>query len=179
MNWVSIHGWSFYTFLELKSKLNSKTHEFQYTDTLCLDIRQLSLTIAYSFLLPLKISIAANTVTRRVIWALDEVCITCHNARLLMLLWHILAQTVLYSLSLDTLASKALGRDRFSLIVFGFCVLFRRKYTVGLPPTCYNTLSYPYRRLIMSRINIAFKIINLSCQAPNVGNSWYCVLDII
>ena len=37
MNWVSIHGWSFYTFLELKSKLNSKTHEFQYTDTLCLD----------------------------------------------------------------------------------------------------------------------------------------------
>ena len=78
-----------------------------------------------------------GAVTRRVIWALDDVRITCHNAHLLMLLCLILAQTVSSSLSLDTLVAGSRSGQIVS-IVFGFCVLFRRKYTADLPPACYR-----------------------------------------
>ena len=78
-----------------------------------------------------------RAVTRRVIWALDDVRITCHNAHLLMLLCLILAQTVSSSLSLDTLVAGSRSGQIVS-IVFGFCVLFRRKYTADLPPACYR-----------------------------------------
>ena len=49
-------------------------------------------------------------VTRRVIWALDDVRIT-YNARLLMFLCQILSRTVSYSLLLDTRRRLSAGTD--------------------------------------------------------------------
>ena len=58
-----------------------------------------------------------------------------------MLLCHILSQTVSYSLLLDTLVAGSRPGQIVSLLYLD-TVFFRRKYTVGLPPTCYKIMFF-------------------------------------
>ena len=85
---------------------------------------------------PLGAAFSTSTVTRRLIWALDDVRITCHMARLLTLLWHSLSDSLVQPLAGHSRRRLLAGTDCLYCICWILCFFFVA-----------NTLSACHRRV--------------------------------